>query len=312
MRTIIFGAGAMGCFFGARLQRSGHDVTYIARGAHLDAMQRNGLSIESRSGNFRLDRVDATGDVSRVARGDLIFFAVKNYDVEQAVRQMAGLVGPGTAILTVQNGVWAQPVLAEAFGAERVLPGVVLLPADIREPGVVRTPAEAQLGGITFGPYGGGTSERAAGLHAAFLEAGVPATLSEDIWRALWEKFIRLSAYSAATVSARLNIGAIQQTEAARNLLESLVGEAAAIARASHAAIPADAARSAFDFLMGLPPDIHASMLDDLLRGKRIELDWISGEVIRRGRDLGIPTPCHEFAYAVLSPFIGGRPEGSF
>lgn len=311
MRTIIYGAGALGCFFGARLQQSGHDVTYIARGAHLKAMQQNGLRIESRSGNFHLNHVDATDDLTKVGEGDLIFFAVKNYDVETAVPEISGLLRPETAIMTVQNGVWAQPVLARHFGAHRVLPGVVMLPADIKEPGVIRTPAEAELGGIIFGPYEGGSSDQAAKIHDAFTTSGVPATLSEDIWRSLWEKFIRLSAYSAITVSTRLDIGAIQKTEAARNLLKSLVDETTAIARASHEALPKDAGQSAFDFLMSLPPHIHASMLDDLLRGKRIELDWISGEVIRRGRELDIPTPCHEFAYAVLSPYINGRPEGS-
>ncbi|MDU8945592.1 ketopantoate reductase family protein [Ovoidimarina sediminis] len=312
MRAIIYGAGALGCFYGARLQESGHDVTYIARGAHLEAMQRNGLRIESRLGDVHIETIDATDDPTMVRQGDLIFFAVKNYDVETAIPAMAGLVGADTRIITVQNGVWAQPLLADRFGRERVLPGVVVLPADIKAPGVIRTPAEVELGGLTFGPYGGGVSEHAVRIHDAFVASGVPATLTEDIWRALWEKFIRLSAYSAMTVSARLNIGAIQKTAAARDLMHSLVGETAAIARASHGSVPPDAAKSAFDFLMSLPSDIHASMLDDLLRGKRIELDWLSGEVIRRGRELGIPTPSHAFAHAVLSPYIGGRPEGAF
>jgi 2-dehydropantoate 2-reductase len=311
VRAIIYGAGAMGCFFGARLQQNGNDVTYIARGAHLEAMQRNGLRVESRSGIFHLGQVDATDDPTKVRQGDLIFFAVKNYDVEKAVSDMAGLVGPETVIITVQNGVWAQPVLAENFGAQRILPGVVLLPADIKEPGVIRTPADAELGGITFGPYEGGTSDHAAKIHEAFTNSGVPATLSDDVWRSLWEKFIRFSAFSAITVSTRLDIGKIRETEVSRRLLKALVDETATIARSSHASLPEDAGRSAFDFLISLPPDTHASMLDDLLRGKRIELEWISGEVIRRGKELGIPTPSHEFVYAVLAPYINGRPEGS-
>ncbi|WP_421979508.1 ketopantoate reductase family protein [Roseibium sp.] len=311
MRTVILGAGALGCFFGARLQQNGHEVTYVARGAHLAAMQGDGLRIESRSGHFSLDRVDATDDLMKVGQSDLIFFAVKNYDVEKTLSEMASLVGPATAIMTVQNGVWAQKVLAARFGAHRVLPGAVYLPADIKEPGVIRTPVEAETGGITFGPYEGGTSEQAFKAHEAFASSGVPAMLSEDIWRSLWEKFIRLSAFSATTVSTRLNIGEIQKTEATRKLLKSLVDETTAVAKASHDTIPDDAGESAFDFLMGLPTDIHASMLDDLLRGKRIELDWLSGDVIRRGRELGIPTPSHQFAYAVLAPFREGRPEGS-
>lgn len=312
MRVIIYGAGALGCFFGARLQQKGHDVTYIARGAHLQAMQQNGLRIESRSGSFHVDCVDATDTPEDVAPGDLILFAVKTYDVEAVLPSVGGLLQDETAIMTVQNGVWAQTRLAEAFGAERILPGVVMLPADIKAPGVIRTPAEAELGGITFGPYNGGSTETAEKIRDAFEASGIPVTLSQDIWRSLWEKFIRLSAYSAVTVSTRLNIGATQVSEPTRELLRALIEETVAVARASHPSLPEDAADSAYDFLMGLPADIHASMLDDLLRGKRIELDWISGEVMRRGRALGIATPCHAFAYAVLSPFRDGRPDTQF
>lgn len=311
MKTVILGAGALGCFFGARLQQNGHEVTYVARGAHLKAMQRNGLRIESRSGNFSLDHVDATDDLAEVGDSELIFFAVKNYDVEKTMSEMADIVGPETAVMTVQNGVWAQKAMADRFGGNRVLPSAVYLPADIKEPGVIRTSAEAELAGITLGPYEGGTSELAVRVQEAFKDSGVSTTLSEDIWRSLWEKFIRLSAFSAITGSTRLNIGEILKTEATRRLLRSLLEETLAIARASHKTIAEDEGQRAFDFFMQLAPDVHASMLDDLLRGKRIELDWISGEVIRRGRELGIPTPCHEFAYAVLAPFREGRPAGS-
>ncbi len=309
MKTIIYGAGAMGCYFGARLQQSGHDVTYIARGPHLEAMQQNGLRIESRSGGFHLNEVCARRDTSGLDCADLILFAVKNYDVADCLPEMSGIVGPDTAIITVQNGVSAQPMLADAFGADRVLPGVVRLPADIREPGVIRTPAEEEMTGITFGPYAGGSSPAADAIHRALIPSGIPVVLSDDIWRALWEKFIPLSAFSAMTVSTRLDIGHIRRTENSRALLRALIDETASIARAAHDTVPADAGQTAFDFLMQVPPDIHASMLDDLERGKRIELDWLSGEVIRRGRALGIPTPSHECIYAVLAPFIDGRPE---
>ncbi|WP_108259797.1 ketopantoate reductase family protein [Mangrovicoccus ximenensis] len=311
MKAIIYGAGALGCFFGARLQQGGHDVTFIARGAHLEALQRHGLRVESSSGDFCLEHVDATSEIAHLTPADLIFFAVKNYDVAASAAAMAGLVGPGTAILTVQNGVWAQPHLAAAFGAQRVLPGVVMMPAEIKEPGVIRTPAEAELGGITFGPYEGGSSELGARMLAAFAQSGVPATLSDDIWQSLWKKFIPLSSYAAITAATRLNIGAIRETEVTRALLKSLIGETASVARASHGTVPGDAGQSAFDMLMGLPPHLHASMLGDLLRGRRIELEWLSGEVIRRGRELGIATPSHQFAYAVLAPYANGRPEGS-
>lgn len=157
MHFIIYGAGALGCFYDAKLQQGGHDVTFVARGEHLEALKSNGLHIESSSGNFHLESVNAISDISAADKGDVIFFAVKNYDVQKSAVDLVSAMGSDTSIITVQNGVSAQPVLANKFGAERVFPGVVRLPADIKSPGVVRTPAEMEMGGIAFGPYHGGT-----------------------------------------------------------------------------------------------------------------------------------------------------------
>ena len=311
MHIIIYGAGALGCFFGAKLQQGGHKVTFVARGPHLEVMKASGLRVEGRSGSFHLESVEATSDVSEVGDCDLIFFAVKNYDVKKATADIVSVMGAETSIVTVQNGVSAQPILADAFGEQRVFPGVVRLPADIKSPGVIRTTAENEMGGITFGPYQGGQSERANSIRDVFEASGISTGLSGDIWRSLWEKFIPLSAFSATTVTSRLDIGGIRDSPASRSMLRMLIDETAAVAQASHSTVPGDAGQTAFDFLMSVPPNIHASMLDDLLRGKRIELDWLSGSVIKLGKELDIVTPSHEFVYAMLSPYIDGRPAGS-
>lgn len=311
MRITIYGAGALGCYFGARLQNAGHELSYVARGPHLDAMKTNGLLIESSGGDIRLDTVRAVATIAEAGPADLVLFAVKNYDVEQATTDLATSINPEAVIMTVQNGVTAQPHLAEVFGEGRIFPGVVRLPADIKAPGVIRVPAEVEMGGLVYGAYDGNMTGRAQGVSDALIESKIGAVLSDDIWKTLWEKFIPLSGYSATTVMSRLDIGAVRESTASRNLLRTLLEETATVACADHPSVPVDAAEIAYNFLMNVPANIHASMLDDLLRGKRLELEWLSGEVIRRGKKIGIETPAHEFTYAVLAPYIDGRPEGS-
>ena len=311
MHFVIYGAGALGGYYGGSLERGGHEVTYVARGAHLAAMQANGLTVELPSGGFHLEKVRAVGSIAEAGPAEVIFYAIKNYDIEGSLDDLEAFVGPETCLITIQNGVSAPAILAERFGTDVVLPGAVRLPADIKEPGVIRVSADDKIGGITFGPFTGGVSERASSVFAAMEEAGVPSTMSEDIWRVLWEKFIMLSSLAAITAPARLNVGAIRACEASNRLLRQLIDEATAVARATHASVPEDAGDKAFEFLSNVPGVIHASMLDDLMRGKRLELEWLSGEVVRRGKALGIETPGHAFAYALLLPYAQGRPEGS-
>lgn len=311
MRVMIHGAGALGCYFGAHLQKAGHDVAYIARGPHLEAMQANGLLLETATSSIALEKVRAVATAKDAGAADLVVFAVKNYDVAQAAETLAATLNPEALILTVQNGVTAQPILADIFGKDRILPGAVRMPADIKAPGVVRVPAMLDMEELLLGTYDGKSNPRAQAIFDVLLDSEIGTVVSDDIWRTLWEKFIALSAFSAITAVSRLDVGAIRGTEATRNLLRALIDETASVARASHSTIPAEAADTAFDILVNLPPNIHASMLDDLLRGKRLELEWLSGEVVRRGKLLDIPTPAHAFVYAVLAPYSDGRPEHS-
>jgi len=294
---------------GARLQSAGHDLTFVARGQQLDAMTTNGLLVESSTGDIRLDKVRAVATIGAAGPADLVLFAVKNYDVERAAKDLAAAINPEAAIMTVQNGVSAQPHLAGKFGKDRILPSIVRIPVSIKSPGVIRVSA-AEMGGLVFGAYDRKMTEQTSAVFDAIARSGIGATVSDDIWRTLWEKFIPYSAVSAITTMTRLDIGPVQKTAESRRLLRALIDETTAVARASHPSVPQDAADTAFEFVMNVPPNVHASMLDDLLRGKRLELEWISGEVIRRGRELGIETPRHEFVYAVLAPYIDGRPEG--
>lgn len=306
MRIMVMGAGALGGYFGARLQDAGHDVTYVARGAHLDAMQRDGLTVESPLGDLRFPRVRAVGSPADAGPADVVLFMVKNYDVATAAEALAPALGAEARVVTAQNGVWAQDHLADRLGVERVLPGAIYMPADIKSPGVIRHSAEFHR--IVFGPLAG-QDRKAAEIASAIRATGIDVTLADDIRRVLWEKFVMMSANAAITALTRLDIGPIRDTPRTRELLRQLIDETARIARASHGSVPETVADDAFAFLTEtVPPTMHASMLDDLLRGRRLELDWLSGDVVRRGQALDLPTPAHDFAQAVLAPFADGQP----
>lgn len=309
MRITILGAGALGCYFGAHLQRGGHEVTYVARGSQLEALQAQGVRVEAPGREFAVDKVRAVGTLAEAGAFDLLLFTIKNYDVATVAAELPAVMGPGSVVMSVQNGVAAPGILAEAVGEARVLPGVVYMPADIKAPGVVRVTAELQ--GLLFGEYAGPPTARTRAIFEALSVEGLRVTLADDIWRTLWEKFIMLSSFAAICGVTRLDIGPIRATRETRALLRQLVEEVAAVAHAEHPSVAEDIAESAFGLLVdNLPAAAHASLLDDLQRGKRLELDWLSGEVIRRGKKLGIDTPAHGFVYAALAPFAA-EPPGS-
>lgn len=307
MIITVFGAGALGGYFGARLQATGHDVTYIARGAHLKAMQSQGLRVESPLGDIQFDQINAVGTPDQAPLADLVLFMVKNYDVADAARELAPTIGPDTLVLTAQNGVSAQGLLADAIGEDRVLPGAIYMPADIKAPGVIRHSAAFHK--IIFGTWDGRVDGPVRDVETAIAATGIETIRSDDIWKVLWEKFILMAPNAAITATTRLDIGPIRSTPETLGLLRLLVEEAAAIARAEHAVIADDIVETTMSFLTEtVPATMHASMLDDLMRGSRLELPWLSGEIVRRGQELGIETPAHAFAYAVLAPSINGTP----
>ncbi|AZQ68617.1 2-dehydropantoate 2-reductase [Silicimonas algicola] len=307
MKVMVLGAGALGGYFGARLQEAGHDVAYVARGEHLAAMQADGLRVESPLGDIRLPRVHAVADPREAGPADLVLFMVKTYDAEAAARSLKPVMRPETLVITAQNGVSAQPILAEAVGRSAVLPGAVYMPADIRAPGVIRHSAAFHR--IVFGPWEAEAMPGARDIRTAFTSAGLDAQVSEDIWALLWQKFVMMAANSAITTLTRLDIGPIRETPETLDLLRRLVDETFQVARATHPSVGEDAAAKALDFLLReAPPTMHASMLDDLRRGKRLELPWLSGEVVRRGRALGIDTPAHEVVVGALMPYAQGNP----
>jgi 2-dehydropantoate 2-reductase len=305
MRILIFGTGGVGGYFGGRLAASGEDVTFIARGEHLHALREDGLRIVSSRGNLHLKAVKASDDPRSAGSVDLVLVGVKLWDTEAAAQAIAPIVGPNTAVVSFQNGVDAVDIFTQRLGRERVMGGIAQIAAVIERPGVIRHNGTMQK--LTFGELDGSTSARTQALFAACQKAGIDAVLSDSIQRVIWEKFVFIVGLSAMTTLTRLPIGAVREDPTTRALLLDVMREAAAVGRAKGADLPADAAENQLKFMDGLPHDMIASMLGDLNRGRRLELPWLSGAVVRFGEQLGVATPANRFVYAALKLHADGR-----
>ncbi len=307
MRIGIMGAGALGGYFGGRLVAAGYDVSMIARGAHLRAMQANGLQIESPMGDLHVPEVNAVGDPADVGVVDVVMLLVKNYDIAEAAHAIAPMLGPETMVTTFQNGVSAPGIVGGIIGADKVVPGVARIPASVSSPGkIVHT---APYDTMLFGEVDGVVTPRVQRFSDALAAAGTTPKISENILHELWSKFIMQSTLSAMTTLTRLNIGPIRENDASRALFIAASVEAENVGRAVVPDLPDDLAAQNWEFLMGFTSTMHASMLDDLLRGKRLEVDSMSGEIVRLGALHGVETPIHSVFNAALQPFVDGAPD---
>ncbi len=305
MRIAIMGSGGVGGYFGARLQKGGADVAFIARGAHLAAMRANGLTIESAHEPIRLPKVNATDDPKEIGPVDIVLFAVKLWDTESAARSLKPIVGPDTGIISLQNGVQKDDVLRGIFGAGAVMGGSAYMATTIGRPGIIVQTGTMQR--MVFGEYDGRRSQRAQALLEAARSGGINAEISDDIRRAIWEKYIFLVALSGATTSMRVPLGPIRGNPRTRQFALDLLREAVAVGRVQGVFLPEDFVEQRFAFIDGLPADMTSSMHHDLQRGQRLEVQWLSGGVAEMGAALGVPTPANRAVYDILVLHADGR-----
>jgi len=306
MRIAVVGAGGVGGGFGTALAKAGADVTFIARGAHLAAMKKDGLKIQGGRGETHLVPTKATDSPGEVGPVDIVLFCVKLWDVESAGAEIKPLIGAHTAVIPLQNGIDAADRLIPILGREAVMGGVAQISASITEPGVI-----IQVGTfmrMIFGELDGQHSKRGEEFLALCLKAGFDATLSETILTELWMKFIPLTANASFTAATRLPVGKLRDDPDIRPLFISAFKEVIEIGRAKGIALPAEALEKTIDFLGHNPPGMKASMAVDLERGNRLELPWLGGKVVELGKALNVPTPVHGMLYALLKPYIMGTP----
>lgn len=306
MRIAVIGAGGVGGVFGAALARAGADVTFVARGAHLEAIRARGLRVEGGRGETEVNPAQATDDPASIGPVDLVLFCVKLWDVERAGETIRPIVGAGTGVIPLQNGIDASARLAPILGDGAVMGGVAQVSAAIAEPGVIRQTGTLQR--LVFGEMDGRASPRGERFLALCREAGFDATLTTEIERALWDKFVLLVAMSSVTAATRLPVGKLREDPDIWAMYESVMLEVAAVGRAHGVALPADLVDKRLADVRNFPAGAMASMAVDLVRGNRIELPWLAGKVVALGREHGVPTPVTGTLYATLKPYVNGAP----
>jgi 2-dehydropantoate 2-reductase len=299
VRVLVMGAGAVGGYYGAALAGRGHGVTFVARGEHLRALRERGLTIRSGGQATVVSPIRAVADPAD-AGGlfDLVLFTVKGHDTEGAALALRPAVGPDTAVLTLQNGVESGDRLGALLGAECILIGTTTIATTIAEPGVI---VQANpLRRIELGEPSGRMTPRITSIAGALQDAGVETRVTTDVRRAVWEKFIRLAPGATVTTACQATIGEVRSTPEGAALYRALISETVAVARASGITLPADAVETAMRVIEALPADMRTSMQLDYAGRRRVELEDLTGAVVRLGRRLGVPTPVYDVLYAAL------------
>ncbi|MGP4017761.1 2-dehydropantoate 2-reductase [Saccharopolyspora sp. 5N708] len=305
MRIAVMGTGGVGGYFGARLARGGHDVAFVARGKQLAALRTDGLRVESPLGDVHLPEVVATDDPSELNPVDLVLFGVKLWDTHEAAEQIRPLLREETAVVSLQNGVVKDDILRQALGPLHVLGGVCYIAATIDRPGVIRHSGTMQK--LTFGEYDGSRSPRVEQFRAACADSGIDVEVNDRIEQAIWEKFVFLVGLSGTTCLARTPIGPIRDHAESRAFLHDVMDEVVQVARAQGVPLPKNYADNRLTFIDSVPDTMTSSMHHDLERGNRLEIRWLSGDVVDRGHALGIPTPANHAIASLLAVHADGR-----
>jgi 2-dehydropantoate 2-reductase len=301
MRWLVIGAGGVGGYFGGRLAESGQEVRFVARGRHLEALRRDGLRVASPAGDFEVRPARAVEDAAEAGTADVVVVAVKSWQTEEAARAMLPAVGPGTVVLSLQNGATAAEEIGAVVGVERMLGGVCRIMAYLDGPGrVVHAGVEPA---VVAGELDGSRTARLEAVVDAFGACrGVTAVLSDDIRRDIWTKFLFISAVSGVGAVTRTPAGTMRAVPETRDLLAAAMREVEAVARARGVALAPDVVERTLAFVDGLPEGATASMQRDIMEGRPSELEAQNGAVVRLGRELSVPTPVHEMLYAALKP----------
>jgi len=300
MKIAVMGTGGVGGYFGGLRARAGQDVTFIARGPHLDAIKRDGLRVASDlSGEFTVDAT-ATDDIASLGTMDLVLYTVKMHQNEEAIRAVAPMVGPDTVVLTLQNGIDNGDKLAAELGQSHVMIGIALVQARIGGPGLIEQ--LGQVGRIVFGEVAPGLTPRGENLLEQFRAGGWNAELSDNALRALWQKFIYLTASASVNAVTQIEFGEMRTVTETRELLALAFQEIIDVGRAHGAPIDGDIMEWCMSSLDGFPAGGMSSLANDFRLRRRVELEGLTGTVVRLGREAQVPTPIHSTIYALLKP----------
>lgn len=308
MRIAIVGSGGLGGYFGARLAAGGSDVHFLARGVHLDAMRENGIAIEGGPDPIHVPNVDATDDPAQIGPVDLALIAVKLWDTESVLEQIRPLVGPDTVLVSCQNGVLKDIYLKAVYPEHQIMGGVAYVAATIERPGVIRQTGPMQR--LIIGEFDGKRSERAESFFQACRRGRIAVEISENVERDIWEKFVFLVGLSGTTTTMRSSIGPIRENPTTRAFLLDVMREVVAVGRARGVELSEDYAEIRLKLADDVASDMTSSMHHDLQRGNRLEVPWLSGGVVKLGREVGVPTPLNRSISDILALYAEGTRGG--
>jgi 2-dehydropantoate 2-reductase len=300
MRILVYGAGGAGGFFGAQLARAGEEVIFLARGAHLQAIRRDGLRIDMPEGEIVIQPAQATDNPADAGRVDVVILGVKAWQVREAAEAMRPVIGPDTVVVPLQNGVDAPAELAAVLGTEHVAGGTCATISWLTAPGRIRSVMSSNF--IRFGELDNRPSERVARLKEAFKRSGTNVEVPADIQRALWSKFLVVTAFGGVGAVTRAPIGVTRSLPETRRMLEQCMEEVLAVAQACGVAMFDNAVAESMSVLDSIGANATASLQRDIAEGRPTELDYWNGAVVRLGREAGVPTPTHSFIVRSLLP----------
>jgi 2-dehydropantoate 2-reductase len=307
MRILVMGSGGVGGYFGGRLAAAGNDVTFVARGSHLAAMRENGLLLDSLLGEALIKPAKAVLDPAEAGTPDIVIFATKMVDAEAAAAQLKPVVGPETIVIAFQNGVEGADVVKRVVPAAHVIPGVARIASHIPRPGVIEH--ASKFARIEFAEPNGSKNEKLEAFHALCKAAGIDAIMPADIRRAQWIKFAMLAPFSGVTALTGHAAKELRNAAGTYGLLQTAVQEVIEVAKAEGIAIKPGDYEGVMKTIDDLPDHMVSSMAHDKRAGKPLEVNWLSGGVVRVGARHGVPTPTHAFIAQALSVDAAGKPR---
>lgn len=300
MKIVVMGTGGVGGYYGGLFANQGHEVFFVARGAHLEAIRQNGLQIFSVHGDFSIKPALAGEDPAEFGQSDLVLFCTKTYDTEAAAKRLLPVIGEHTVVMSFQNGVDSAERIGSVLGKEHMIGSATWISSMIEAPGVIRQ--LSQFRRVAFGELDGSQTERIQQLYQAWDALGMDVETSNDILKVLWTKFLFISSISGIGSLTRLSVGEFRNIPETRNLLANLMREVEAVARSLGIRLAPDIVTQTLAFVDQASPMLRPSMQVDVESGRRTELDSMIGVICRKGRELGHPTPVADMIYALLLP----------
>ena len=300
MRIAVMGAGSIGGYFGGMLAQSGHDVTLIARGKHLETIRKDGLKILNDDGHF-LVKCDATDDPTGIGVVDLVLLTVKTYQNDMAIPPLRSLIDSSTSILCLQNGMDSYKSITRLIQIQDPLPGAAYIEASVQSPGIIRQSGTVVK--IVFGELNGTLSSRGTEIQKVLSDSGIDTQFTTDILKTLWTKFLFISTMAGITCLTRETLAQLVPREDWPNIIIDCMKEIEAVGRRNNINLENDVVKTTMDYITESLENMQASMHTDLMAGRPLELDALNGAVVRAGKLADIPTPINSLIYAMLKPY---------